>query len=298
LIGPAFVFTAISYSCLSYTFVLVNRAFGINVSRRDLFEISLITTILNHLVTTGGAAGFGIRLVMLRQRGAEVGDIAAATLFHVYLDGLGMLALLPFGLLYLLIRRPFSHTVTIGIAVVAAIVLLLFALASGLILSPSLRTRAVGVIGRIWHVILRRDVPATLNELDSSMERGVAAVRRKPLLAIELFVLTLFDWMSSMTVLWFCFHALSTPLSFVELVTGFSVGLTAGALSMIPGGLGVQEGSMAGIYALLGTPFQRAILAAILFRVIYYLIPYVITLALYRRLLRYKEQPQAHDGSD
>ena len=55
---------------------------------------------------------------------------------------------------------------------------------------------------------------------------------------------------------------------------------------MIPGGLGVQEGSMAGIYALLGVPLNQAVLAAILFRVVYYFAPYLVSLAFYRRMLR------------
>jgi uncharacterized protein (TIRG00374 family) len=55
---------------------------------------------------------------------------------------------------------------------------------------------------------------------------------------------------------------------------------------MLPGGMGVQDGSMAGVYALLGVPFGPALLAAVLFRVIYYLIPFAFGLAVYGRLLR------------
>ena len=41
---------------------------------------------------------------------------------------------------------------------------------------------------------------------------------------------------------------------------------------------------MAGIYALLGVPFGQAILAAVLFRVLYYLLPYLLILPIYSRL--------------
>jgi uncharacterized membrane protein YbhN (UPF0104 family) len=61
---------------------------------------------------------------------------------------------------------------------------------------------------------------------------------------------------------------------------------------MIPGGLGIQEGSMAGIFSLLGTPFEQAILASILFRVIYYIFPYLISLFLSWRLLNPLEDPE------
>jgi uncharacterized protein (TIRG00374 family) len=287
---PALLFAAISYSCLSYTFVLVNRAFGIRVSRRDLFEISLVTTIINHLLTTGGAAGFGMRLLMLRQRGAEVKDITAATLFHIYLDSLGMLALLPLGLAYLLLKHSFSRTATIGVGVVAGILGLVFILATALILLPTLRAAVLRTVNRLMHVVLHRNIESSIKEFDESMTEGVVVIRQQPFLAVWLIVLTVFDWTSSMTALWFCFDALGDPIGLEVLVAGFTIGLTAGALSLVPGGLGVQEGSMAGIFALLGAPFQQAILAAILFRVIYYLIPYILSLGFYGRLLRHMTQ--------
>jgi uncharacterized protein (TIRG00374 family) len=290
LILPALLFTAISYSCLSYTFVLVNRAFGVQVRRRDLFEISLVTTIVNHLLATGGAAGFGIRAMMLQQRGAELKDIATATLFHIYLDGMGMLALLPMGLAYLMLKHPLSHSATVGVGVVTGLVSLVFLLASGLVLIRPLRTAVLRLVGRLVHAVLHRDIGSALQELDESMTRGVAAIRQRPLLAVLLVLITVLDWTTSMTALWFCFDALGDPLAFEVLIAGFSIGLTAGALSMIPGGLGVQEASMAGVYSLLGVPFQQAILATILFRVVYYLIPYVVSLGFYRRLLQQPEE--------
>jgi uncharacterized protein (TIRG00374 family) len=293
---PALAATALSYSCLSYTFVLVNRAFGIHVSRRDLFEISLVTTIINHLLTTGGAAGFGMRLLMLRQRGARVKDITAATLFHIYLDGLGMLALLPMGLAYLLLKHPFSPKTTIAIGALVGLLGLVFLTATLLVLVPFLRRWVLRLANRLVHAVLHRDITSSTQDFDESMTRGVAAIRQQPLLAVGLVLITILDWASSMTALWFCFNALGNPLQIEVLVAGFTIGLTAGALSMVPGGLGIQEGSMAGVYALLGTPFQQAILAAVLFRVVYYLIPYVISLSFYGRLLRYKGQESSELG--
>jgi uncharacterized protein (TIRG00374 family) len=72
------------------------------------------------------------------------------------------------------------------------------------------------------------------------------------------------------------------------LLSGFGIGLSAGNLSFIPGGLGVQEASMAGIYALLGMSFAQAALVAILFRVVSDFIPFFISLPFYERLLQKK----------
>jgi uncharacterized membrane protein YbhN (UPF0104 family) len=70
------------------------------------------------------------------------------------------------------------------------------------------------------------------------------------------------------------------------LLSGFGIGVSAGNISMIPGGLGIQEASMAGVYSILGTPFAQAVLASILFRVVYDFVPFLLSLALYGWLLR------------
>jgi uncharacterized protein (TIRG00374 family) len=97
------------------------------------------------------------------------------------------------------------------------------------------------------------------------------------------------DWAFAAVTLWFCFGAFGHAPSLGVLLSGFGIGISAGNLSMVPGGLGVQEASMAGVYALLGTSFAQAVLAAILFRVVYDFVPFFISLPLYGRLMRKTE---------
>jgi uncharacterized protein (TIRG00374 family) len=84
--------------------------------------------------------------------------------------------------------------------------------------------------------------------------------------------------------------ALGTAVKPAALVTGYVIGIMAGVVSMVPGGFGIQEGSMAGIYGLLGIGFEQAVLAAILFRILYYLVPYFLILPFYRRLVTRAKQ--------
>jgi hypothetical protein len=60
----------------------------------------------------------------------------------------------------------------------------------------------------------------------------------------------------------------------------------AGVVSMLPAGIGVQDFSMAGVFALLGTSFEQAVLASVLWRGVYYLLPYVVSLGFYWHLVR------------
>ena len=55
---------------------------------------------------------------------------------------------------------------------------------------------------------------------------------------------------------------------------------------MVPGGMGVQEASMAGTYHLLGVPLEQAVLVALLFRLVYYMAPFGVSLVFYWYVLR------------
>lgn len=54
----------------------------------------------------------------------------------------------------------------------------------------------------------------------------------------------------------------------------------------MPDDLGVQEGSMAVVYTLLGVPFEQATLTGITVRAVYYLVPVLVSLGFYWRLVR------------
>jgi len=286
LVPLALLFTTISYACLSLSFALVNQVFGIRMRRRELTEIGFVSIVLNHLISAGGAAGYSVRFLLMRSQGTTLKDVLAASLFYSYFDSLGMLALLPIGLIYLFVKHPLSKGATVGVGIGAVVLIAIFFLASALVFAGSLRTGLLRVLGKAGHAVTRRDVGPALDDFDATMTRGVAALRKQPLLFALLIGLIVADWTASVAALWFCFDALGDPIGAGVLLTGFAIGITAGVLSMVPGGLGVQEGSMAGIYALLGVSFHQAVLASILFRVVYYLVPYVVSLGFYWRLLR------------
>lgn len=147
-------------------------------------------------------------------------------------------------------------------------------------------TRLLSLLIGFILVYLSFHLYQALLRFEETMTRGVSLVGKRPAVLTLLLFLALADWASTVFALWFCFYTLWHAISIGNLITGFSLGITAGFVSFIPGGLGVQEGSMAGLYALLGEPLETAILAAILFRMIYYFLPFFISLGFYRRLLQ------------
>jgi uncharacterized protein (TIRG00374 family) len=286
LLAPSLFFTGLSYICLSISLAMVFRVFGIKQDFNDLLRIGFVSNVASYLMNIGGATGVSLQYVLLKRRGLATEDILAPSLFQLYFSGLTLVVLLPVSLLYILFSRQLSSGAALGISIATIILVLLLIIASVLVFSSQARGMLLRNLGRVVHFIIRRKIDTALNDFDNAMTRGVTIIRHRPGVLLILLLVAVGDWVGTVAALWFCFAALGTFLGVGTLITGFSLGITAGFISMVPGGLGVQEGSMVGIYTLLGVPVRAAVLAAILFRIIYYFVPFLISLGFFHRLIR------------
>lgn len=282
----ALFFTAVSYLCLGSGYVLVNRAFGIKLGWRDLFEIGFVSATVSNIVAFFGAARHSLRLVLIRRKGIATGEVLAASIFHSYINNVVMLLMLVSGLIYLLASGTAYGGSVIGLGLVSGMFVLLLVVATAILFVSPLRLWVLHTSNAVWHFVTRRDITSFLNDFDNAMRRGVAVLRGRCLALVLILGLVAADWVFTVAVLWSCFGAFGNAPGPGVLMSGFGIGILVGNLSMVPGGLGVQEASMSGVYALLGTPFTQAVLSSILFRVVYEFIPFFVSLMLYRRLIQ------------
>jgi glycosyltransferase 2 family protein len=284
-IPSALVFTSLSYLCVSYTYALVARMWGIRMPKRDLTEIGFVTTSLNHVVRSGGVAGYSVRYLLMHKHGVPFNEVMASSLVHYYLTSLDMLMILPVALAYVL----FNTDVPQGIALLLGLMTFIFMVGAVgytlLVFSTDLRTRLIQFTSRIGKSILHRDLSSLLDDFNTHMTYGVKVLRQQTTRTGVVLLLTFADWCSSVIVLSLCFRAFGPPLQPGAVMASFMIGIMAGVISALPGGTGVQEGSITGISMLLGATFEQGILAALLFRVVYYFVPYAISPLFYWRQL-------------
>jgi len=288
LLLPALFFTAVSYLCLSVSFSVSFRAFGVNLQNKELMQIGFVSNVVTYLFNVGGMTGITLQFILIKMREISSKDILAPSIFQLLFESLALVILLPFGLVSIMLSQQTSSHATVGLGIATGILTVFIISGCFLVFVSPARTWFLKLLTRIVHFFSHRNVQAGLNDFDNAMSRGTAVIASRPSVLIILIALTLFDWVSALTALWFCFFALGKVVGTSTLITGFSLGITAGFISFIPGGLGVQEVSMAGIYSLLGVPLSTAILASILFRIVYYFVPFLVSLQFYHRLLRNK----------
>jgi uncharacterized protein (TIRG00374 family) len=175
----------------------------------------------------------------------------------------------------------------------SALFALLLVISTALVVFPSRRRPVIAMIEHYGRKVLRREWREWLIQFDQTLTRGTDAFKRKPIILLWVMLLTLADFTCSILAMGFVFEALGPAVKASALISGYVIGIMVGLLSMIPGGLGVQEGSMASVYALLGISFRQAALAAVLFRILYYFLPYLLILPSYNRLVTKANQQPA-----
>jgi uncharacterized protein (TIRG00374 family) len=281
---PALAMTAISYACISYSFAEVGRLTDIPIRRHRLAGIGFVSTVLNHLVQSGGVAGYGVRYALMQRERVPLNDVLAASILHFYATSLAMQAILPLGFLYLSSKATLSRAASIAFGIATIVLISIFVAETLVVFRSETRGTVLGWIGKMVQRIFRKDLRRVLADFDTAMARGVAGIRQQPRSAGLIGGLVIVDWFGSALALGFCFEALGSPLAPGVLFTGFVIGMMAGVLSALPAGIGVQDASMAGVFALLGVGFEEAVLAALLFRAVFYIIPYLVSLGFYWRL--------------
>lgn len=285
-VAPALAFTFLSYACLAEGYAQVNLTFGIGLARRELAEVGFLSYALGNLVSMGGLAGYSLRLFLLKRRGVRAGDVLGAAVMHSTLNQLAIFLLLPLGLVFLLTRHPLGRVRTAELESAAALSVTVLAGLATFLFHGDFRRQVVGAAAGLVHRVTGRSFHAAVRETDEALTRGTATARRRPGPIVLAIVLVILDWAASLAALGFCFRAFGEALPLGVLVTGFALGVAAGVLSMVPGGLGVQDGSMVGTFALLGVSLEHSILASVLFRIVYYVAPFLVSLPLYGRALR------------
>ena len=278
--------TAVSYVAIGRRFAMVDRLVGVGSGGRMLAELGYTSTILGRVIVGGGTTSNLLRITVLGRYGIPMGDTVAASLLHSYMNFVLVLVVFSRGLGLVLVGGGIGVAHTAGLAAAGAAVFLLISAFSAVLFVPRLRQVLIRSAVSIGRRCTGKNLVEHGERFNASVGGAVSAVqhRRSSLAAPS--VLLLLEALGAITALWFAFAAIGVSVSPHLLVAGFGIGTAAAMASMIPGGLGVQEGPMTGVFALLGIDFDHALAATVLFRVIYFFVPFAVSLFFYRRLTK------------
>ena len=289
-LGIALGFIAVSYLFESMSTVVILRVFGVGLEKFYLLRLGLVSAVLSNLIAL--PASLALRLLVLRRHGVSQSQTVGSSLLLSYFKNLIFYSLIPISLVYIILTYPLAFG---GISIMVLIIVILVAaivVATVIVFNGRVRSFVLRILGHIWHFLTRKNIETSLNNFGDSITQGITELKQKRKFGLLLGALVIGDVAAMITGLFFCFKALSIPVHLGVLITGFNFGITLTVISFIPGDIGVQEASIAGILAIFGVPFSQGVLGAILFRVLYYFVPFIFSLGFYWSLLRETREKQ------
>jgi len=281
-----------SYLTMAWSYQGIARAAGYRLPFAEMFRITLVANTANYLLSTGGLSGFALRMYLFARRGIPAGSAVLISLVQTLLTNLTLLLFVVWGFLVLLL----SHTL-VGRDLIAAGSLLagfsvVVVAASIALVRRRWRRRLLFMLTRGVDRLLQRVAPhrrperAKLIRFQHNVDVGLQFLMERPHEMLGPTVYIILDWIFTLLVLYTAFVALGAPIAMSHVVAGFAIGMFFSIASLVPGGLGILEGSMAAVFVALGVQYEQAVVAILIFRAAYYGIPMLGSVLLAPRMLR------------
>ncbi len=305
LLLPALA-TVGSYLTMARSYQLIAEAAGWPMGFMDMLRITVVANTANYLLSTGGLSGFALRMYLFTRRGIPAGSAVLISLVQTVLTNLVLLVFVIGGFMLLLL----SHSLMGRDLVVAGTLLVGFTIVVLLTMIAIVRRRwRRRLVTRMTKLIqrgLRRFAPQRKDErrrllqLQRKLHAGLDFLLARPHEMLAPTAYIVLDWLFTLLVLYTAFIAIGHPVGMSYVIAGFSIGIFLSMVSLVPGGLGVLEGSMTAVFASLDVPIEHAVVATLIFRVAYYGLPLLASLIFARATLRTAEEPRqsTRPGSD
>ncbi|UCD70946.1 MAG: flippase-like domain-containing protein [Syntrophobacterales bacterium] len=293
-LGLSFAAAFGSYLLIALSLKKILELMDIRLSFVEIFNISWVSTSINYVLSTGGIGGFTARVYLLKKKGISYSETIVISIIHTFIINVILMLFVLIGFSSLLASRQMGIYNFLISSFLIFIALYVTYLAFKSVVNREFRENWIDRIARWTNklhssfskkggtIIEGGELTSFKAEFNQGME--LMGLKRGELKAPVLYVFL--DWIGCLLTLYFCFLAIHYFIHPEVLIVGFAVGLFASILSLIPGGLGVMEGSMAAIYYSLNVPLEEAIVAVILYRLIFYVFPFLTSLLVYRSLFK------------
>ncbi|KTD08285.1 lysylphosphatidylglycerol synthase transmembrane domain-containing protein [Legionella jamestowniensis] len=232
------------------------------ISFLNLVSLSLSQLFVNQTIPSSGLSGTTLVTQYLLQRKISKKSVALALTLNV-----------------------FSRQIAYFLVFILAIIILWFhhSLNKPLIIFTIIFTSAIVFISiaaiYLWIHIRDKALPRflkkfeTLKSLLSAIKKLQPKTLLRPTVSLPAICLQGAIFIFDALTLWMVLWALDIDLSFVLVFATQVIAQAVGSITLIPGGLGVFEGSMTGMLYALGLPLESALAATILFRGLTYWLP-------------------------
>lgn len=247
-----------------------------DMSRWSMTRLALELNFVNHILPSGGAAGFSYLAWILKKHGVSVSRSTMAQLIRFVLTFLSFVALLLVAMTILIFKHELNLAIS-GIGLLLAIVAIGGTWLGVWLIKSNDRLRRFSkwlstTVNRFVRWITRGKKRKVVKEevvleFFDGLHDDYLAIRRERKILIKPFIWAAIANILDVALLWIAFWSLGYPLDAALLFIAFGIASIAGAISITPGGTGVYEAVMVTFLAAAGVPAEVAIAGTLLARV-------------------------------
>ncbi len=262
------------------------RIMGRRLSKSAAIGIALVSTTVNYLISSLGASGFALRAHLLNRRRIPFGMCVTASIVITVLLYLVLALIILQGSVLMLFnasatRMQLIENFVLIIVMCVACVLITVFLFNKEWRSKSLRT-AFRLLNKCLFRVFRALIPkGRYDTFVAQLDEGIHLIHRKKSKLTRTVVYVCADWFFTIMVLYFAFRAVGEPIGAGVLIAGFAVGMATTLIPILPSGLGAMELAMTAVFSQMGIDWNAALMATLIYRVVYYVIPGIVSIFIY-----------------
>lgn len=274
------------YVSMGLSLYEVLRIMGRRINKGAAIGIALVSTTVNYVVSSLGVSGFALRAHLLNRRRVPFGMCVTASIVITVLLYFVLAVIILQGSVLMFFN---SSATTLQIVKNFSLIVIMCAVCvviTAFLFNNEWRSRWVRKIFRLLNKVLFHGFRALISkgkydDFVDQLDEGIDLIHKKKNKLTGTIIYICADWLFTIFVLYFAFRAVGVHISTGVLVAGFAVGMVTTLIPLLPGGLGAMELAMTAVFAQMGIDWDAALMATLIYRVVYYIIPGIISIFIY-----------------
>lgn len=296
--------SAVSYICIAAVLYWLLQGMGYPLPFTTSFRIALVSTTLNYVMAIGGLSGMAAKVYLLAKERVAPSSTLSISVVHGFLTNTVAVILVYLGFFFLYSKYKLSiRQIEFGIFVLVIALGLTWGTIQ-VILHESFRKTLWTLLMRTASILCRTlHHPQWLHQhkaevFFANFNESLNILGRNARILLAPASFALLDWIAMFLCLKWAFEAVHYPVDNLSLLVGFSVGIFTGIFSLTPASIGLMEGSMAGSFYLMGLDYDRALIATLIYRFAYFLLPILLSLFFYKHFFPTQEAVTKEESKD
>lgn len=274
------------YVAMGMSLYEVLRIMGRKIGRGAAVGIALVSTTVNYVVSSLGVSGFALRAHLLNRRRVPFGMCVTASIVITVLLYFVLAIIILQGSILMCINSSATTMQLVKNFILIVVMCVICAAVTAFLFNNEWRSKWVRRIFRLINKVLfhvfRALIPkGRYDDFVGQLDEGIDLIHKKKKKLTWTIIYVCADWLFTILVLYFAFRAVGVHITAGVLVAGFAVGMVTTLIPLLPGGLGAMELAMTAVYAQMGINWDAALMATLIYRVVYYILPGIVSIFIY-----------------